>query len=388
MTLPGWHENPNTLHIGTCPERSYYIPYGIGEDPDEASSRLLLLSGTWKFALYESILHVPEEIISEGFGEGFADMPVPSAWQAQGYDNNQYTNVRYPFPYDPPYVPDENPCGAYIRVFEAAKAKCSCFYLLVNGTLAGYSQVSHSSSEFDVTNLIKDGKNTVVVLVLKWCDGSYLEDQDKFRMSGIFRDIWLITRTDNHIQDLFLHADSVGGNGVISVDISFSGEMPPALMSVRSPDGRLVGSSYAVEGRAVLDIPEPIFCGAENPKLYTVSIESGDEVIWEKIGFRKISVEKGLILINGAPVRFKGVNRHDSSPFSGSAVTREDAEMDLMLMKRHNINSIRSSHYPNPHGFPSYATNTAFTLYPRRIWKAAAPPQSTALQGAGLTPSA
>ena len=200
-----YHENPETLHVNTLPTRAYFIPFPDEKaalaDERETSDRLTLLSGTWEFAYFPSLAQMPEEI-------AYADtIPVPSVWQMHGYDHHQYTNVRYPFPYDPPYVPADNPVGAYRRAFTLQKKEHSlyqlhfegvdsCLYLHVNGTFAGFSQVSHSTSAFDITDLLVNGENTLEVRVLKWCFGSYLEDQDKFRMSGIFRDVYLLERSE------------------------------------------------------------------------------------------------------------------------------------------------------------------------------------------------
>lgn len=222
MILEKYYENPNVLHVGTMPNRSYYIPFAAGKEPDtinrEASDCFQLLNGDWRFRYYPNIREVDGNFFSTEFDvSAFDRIPVPSCWQIQGYDRHQYTNVRYPFPYDPPFVPDDNPCGAYVRQFTVDEAKQagkkiylnfegvdSCFYVWVNGEWIGYSQVSHSTSEFDVTGAIKAGENTLAVLVFKWCDGSYLEDQDKLRMSGIFRDVYLLYRAENHVRDYFV----------------------------------------------------------------------------------------------------------------------------------------------------------------------------------------
>ena len=221
MQLPKFHKNPQVLHVGTCPNRSYYIPCAPGEtDREGLSSRVLSLNGVWGFRYEPSFAKAFPEA-EEGqlliHLEDFGEIPVPSCWQTQGFDSHQYTNIHYPFPFDPPYVPEDNPCGLYTRTFsltaEQMEMGCylnfegvdSCFYLWVNGEFVGYSQVSHSTSEFDLSGLVREGVNQLVVLVLKWCDGSYLEDQDKLRMSGIFRDVYLLFRPKEHIRDYFVH---------------------------------------------------------------------------------------------------------------------------------------------------------------------------------------
>lgn len=222
MIIPRHFENPQVLHENTMPNRAYYIPsdkrQGDLVEHREHSPRFLSLNGTWDFHYYESLYQLKEEFYKEDYAldPDWTDIPVPSLWQTQGYDSHQYTNVRFPFPLDPPYVPQENPCGAYRRRFvwhrNAAAPRTflnfegvdSCFYVWLNGRYVGYSQVSHSTSEFDLTDFLRDGENLLAVLVLKWCDGSYMEDQDKFRMSGIFRDVYLLSRPEQCVYDYFL----------------------------------------------------------------------------------------------------------------------------------------------------------------------------------------
>ena len=213
MIVPRHYEDLKIMHENTMPCRAYYIPasheMGALVENRFSSDRLICLNGTWQFQYFESIYDLQEKFYEQGYDcSNFTQVEVPGVWQNYGYDSHQYTNVRYPIPLDPPYVPQENPCGAYIRKFMYQKQEKapraylnfegvdSCFYVWVNGTYVGYSQVSHATSEFDVTNVLTDGENTLAVLVLKWCDGTYLEDQDKFRMSGIFRTVrktWSMT---------------------------------------------------------------------------------------------------------------------------------------------------------------------------------------------------
>ena len=220
MIVPKYFEDFDHLHVNTMPNRAYYIPASRRMEDlvenREASDRFFLLSGDWKFRYFTSVYDVKEEFFAEGYDTSvFETIPVPSVWQNYGHDHHQYTNVRYPFPVDPPYVPYENPCGAYVRTFEWKKQEeapraflnfegvDSCFYVWMNGSFVGYSQVSHATAEFDVTEFMRDGKNRLAVLVLKWCDGTYLEDQDKFRMTGIFRDVYILKRPENILYDYF-----------------------------------------------------------------------------------------------------------------------------------------------------------------------------------------
>ena len=208
-----FHENIQTLHVGALPNHAYFIPHGSRDSALTLrrgnSDRFLLLSGEWDFTYYSSLLDLPEDFLSIP-AEG--KIPVPSVWQMHGYDSHQYTNVLFPIPFDPPYVPAENPCGLYTRRFDVCKAEgqrrtlCfegvdSCQYVWLNGQFVGYSQVSHSTTEFDITDFVAEGENELKVLVLKWCDGTYFEDQDKFRMSGIFRDVYVLTREEAHLFD-------------------------------------------------------------------------------------------------------------------------------------------------------------------------------------------
>ncbi|MDL2302200.1 beta-galactosidase, partial [Lachnospiraceae bacterium OttesenSCG-928-D06] len=209
MIVPKHYENLSLLHENTMPERAYYIPASSKLEDlvenRESSDRFQLLNGNWKFCYYDSIYDVTEHFYEDGYDtSSFDTLPVPSCWQNYGYDVHQYTNTRYPFPIDPPFIPHENPCGAYVHTFSYTKddkatnaylnfeGVDSCFYVWLNGHYVGYSQVSHATSEFHVSSFLKEGMNTLAVLVLKWCDGSYFEDQDKFRMSGIFRDVYLL----------------------------------------------------------------------------------------------------------------------------------------------------------------------------------------------------
>ncbi len=344
------HENPATLHIGTMPNRSYYIPFST---PATAaigcrlkSERVQMLSGTWDFAFYPRFIDVPEEI------EYTATIPVPSVWQQHGYDFHQYTNVRYPIPYDPPYVPTENPCGAYHRTFALDKKEGeryflnfegvdSCFYLFINGQDVGFSQVSHSTSEFDITDFVDDGENDIEVRVLKWCIGTYLEDQDKLRMSGIFRDVYILTRPERHVRDFFVHTRLSGGKAEVTVDFDFFGKAVDVKCTM---DGH---EKNVKSGKVSFTVDNPRLWTAETPELYDLVIEANGEIIVQKVGLREIEVANGVVLVNGAPVKFRGVNRHDSDPITGYAINRDQMIRDLSVMKRHNINAIRTSHYPN-----------------------------------------
>lgn len=365
MIVPKHYENLQVLHENTMPNRCYYVPasehMGTLVEHRETSDRMQLLDGQWKFHFYESIYSLQEEFFASNFDcTEFEQVTVPGMWQTYGYDSHQYTNVRYPFPFDPPYVPQDNPCGAYICEFEYEKNPTapraylnfegvdSCFYVWMNGAYVGYSQVSHCTSEFDVTDLLCQGSNKLAVLVLKWCDGSYMEDQDKFRMSGIFRSVYLLKRPDQCIFDYFIKTCPKGSEAEILLDITYLDKCIPTAISILDDNDQLVAKMESASGKSIkLSIQKPMLWSPENPYLYTVVLETEQEVITDRIGIRQISVENGRLLFNGKPIVFHGVNRHDSDPVTGYVIGLEQVKQDMQLMKQHNFNAIRSSHYPN-----------------------------------------
>lgn len=346
------YENPALVHEGVCPQRAYYIPCATEETAladvvtrvtdFSRSERYTLLNGTWDFGFFGNPLEVDENALD-------TTIEVPSCWQSLGYDQLQYTNVNYPIPFDPPHVPAENPVGIYRRTFRAQigertylvfEGVSSYFEVKVNGTYAGMSKGSHLQSEFDITDYVQTGENTLTVTVYKWCDGTYLEDQDFLRFSGIFRDVYLLRRPMEHLTDFFIHTTPAGG---VVVDVAFRGAALPVAMSIFDPEGnRLAG----------MNVENPRLWTAETPTLYTLLLECNGEYIAKRFGFCFPAVAEGATLtVNGTPVKLKGVNRHDSHPDRGYAVSREDMLKDLRLMKQHNINCIRTSHYPNHPAF-------------------------------------
>ena len=324
------YENPQITSENRLPPRSYYIPGGMSE--------YMLLNGQWDFAYFKRDIDVPERI------EKWDQIPVPSCWQLHGYGHPNYTNTNYPYPCDPPYVPDDNPCGVYRRSFSVKKwgkiyfvleGVCSCAYLYINDRYVGFTQGSHLQAEFDITDFVEDGENTVMVKVLKWCCGSYLEDQDMFRHNGIFRDVYLLQRPEDHLRD----AQIIPNDESIDVKLDKS-----ARISIYQDDTLLTcveAESYTYR------VENPILWNAEKPYLYRVELERNGERIELKTGLRKISVsEQYELLINGVPVKLFGVNHHDTSKFRGWCQTEEELRADLQLMKDLNINCIRTSHYP------------------------------------------
>ena len=364
MIVPRYYENLSVLHENTMPARAYYIPASKRMDNlvehREESDRMQLLNGTWKFQYFNSIYDIQDSFFEKNYDtENFDEIQVPSVWQMAGYDTHQYTNIRYPFPFDPPYVPQDIPCGAYVHNFEysrdekASKAFLnfegvdSCFYVWINGSYIGYSQVSHMTSEFDVTDVLQDGTNTVAVLVMKWCDGSYLEDQDKFRMSGIFRDVYILKRPKQAISDYHIKTRIEDMLAKVEIEMKFYFPLNVKI-SIEDRNGAVVAlGSIAEEGTAVLEIASPELWDTENPYLYKLILETENEVIVDHIALRKIEIKDQVIYLNGQKIKFRGVNRHDSDPVTGFTINPEQITIDLTLMKQHNFNAIRSSHYPN-----------------------------------------
>ncbi|MBW3092128.1 beta-galactosidase [Bifidobacterium sp. 82T10] len=495
MFIPRYYEDLTTLHVGTEPNRAYYVPASqrtdtVGEKRAN-SDRFQLLNGDWDFKYYKSIYDLDADVeaaraagrpafCDDGFdgtgapadleswehraavshgreAAGFTAIPVPSVWQNHGFDGHEYTNVNYPYPLDPPYVPQDDPCGVYIHEFEHTpnpdaprtflnfEGVDSCFYVWLNGRFIGYSQVSHSTSEFDVTDALDNGMNILAVLVLKWCDGSYQEDQDKFRMSGIFRDVYLLDRPEDAVRDYFAHTAiwrnvdprllddltdaeydaSPVDHATIDVDFAFYDDADvPVTVQLFDANGELVAetqaepiddvadddatadddleegeiesideiadvddgepsdaenalhiaiatgtasptivdtdsaagdSAFLPTAHARLVVDDPQLWTAETPYLYTIVYTTAHEVITDHIGIREVSVDGNVIKVNGKPIKIHGVNRHDSDPVTGPVISEAQIMRDLTLMKEHNVNAIRTSHYPNaPHFYDLY----------------------------------
>ncbi len=364
MRIKNYFEDPSVVSVNRESDRAYYIPFSDKEAAltqwRTMSDRYIDLNGTWNFKYAPSIYEM-NDFINEGCCD-FVPVQVPSCWQNLGFDTHMYTNVRYPFPYDPPYVPHENPCGAYCREFdmelEADKKYYinfegvdSCFYLWVNGEFIGYDEVSHCTGEFDITDSLVNGKNRVCVLVLKWCSGSYLEDQDKFRMSGIFRDVYILKRDKNHIKDFRITTELDG-----TVKVNGDAE---ALYELYDGDIKIgEGTGNCVE----IKIENPVLWSAENPYLYTLVISCESEYIVQRVGIRAIEIDGRIFKLNGKKVRMKGMNRHDSDPKTGYTISLEQAEKDLRLMKECNINAVRTSHYPNAPWFSELCDKYGFYM--------------------------
>lgn len=402
MIIPKYFEDNHIFGVNDEPMRAYYIPTSPAQDPNWMSrtetDRFLLLNGNWKFRYFDSIYDCQEAFYDEGYDTNHFDtLPVPSNWQDHGYDIHQYTNTRYPFPFDPPYVPHENPCGAYVHSFTYKKPEGtttyhlnfegvdSCYYVWLNGIFIGYHQVSHSTGEFDITSALREGENTLAVLVLKWCDGSYLEDQDKFRNSGIFRDVYVLARPQNYIRDFFVQTQLKDNYTAadVTIPLTFAGESIPVSYKLTAACGCIVAEGISNGDSITFSASDLTLWNAEHPYLYTLTLSTDCETIRQRIGFREISIRDAIVYLNGQKVRFRGTNRHDSDPYVGSAVTLEHIRKDMSLMKQHNFNAIRTSHYPNAPEFYELCDEYGFyvidesdieihgviNLYNLNIWK-------------------
>ena len=369
MKVANYYEDISTPHVNTLPDRAYYIPFESEEKARkslrEESGRMQLLNGSWKFAWYPCLDAVPQDFYTEGYDPcELGNIDVPGCWQTQGYDKYHYVCNRHIIPADPPFVPADNPCGTYITEFRFSKdpqvpvtelvfeGVDSCFYVWVNGAFAGYSQVSHAASMFDISGLLKEGTNRLAVLNLKWCTGTYFEVQDKWRMTGIFRDVYLLKRPVVRLEDFYVHPEIAadGSSALLKTDFTFRGRGGVIKIRLYGPEGEPAGETEtAIEAgaQAELEVAAPKLWSAEEPVLYTMVCRLPGEVIAQKIGFRRITAENGILRINGHPIRIKGVNRHDTDPVTGYTVSREHIRRDLILMKQNNINAVRTAHYQN-----------------------------------------
>lgn len=352
--------------IGTMPHRSYYIPFAIDDVvrtkhsilDRTSSSRFTSLDGVWQI---KQLDHVEDFDINEMLGDS---IPVPSCVQMHGYDHIQYLNIRYPFPVMLPHLPYDNPCWHYRRTFNLKKQKGekyyinfegvdSAFYLYINGQFKGYSQISHATSEFDITELAVNGENTIDVLVLKWCISTYLECQDKFRFSGIFRNVYMLTRPENHITDYKIETTFDGDDGILT----FINESPVSIKIALENNEIIVPANMKSE----IVVPNVKRWTAETPNLYTLELYANGEKIIESVGFRQISIEGKVFKINGEAIKLKGVNRHDFNCETAATVSLEELARDIHLMKELNVNAVRTSHYPNSPEF--YMLCDTFGIY-------------------------
>lgn len=315
-----------TLSEGRLPQRSYYIPENSKTD----------LNGIWRF-----------RYCADGNPDcgKWDTIEVPSCWQTVGVCSANYTNINYPFPYDPPYVPDVNPCGVYEREIElnpdgrtylVMEGVASCALVYLDGEFVGFTQGSHLQAEFELTGRAA-GKATLRIVVYKWCFGSYLEDQDFFRMNGIFRDIYLLHRPEDHIGDVEIYTE--GDDVVIRTDKKVKAVLKDGA-------GKTVASGE-IDRTGRLHVASPMLWNAEKPYLYRLTLAYGGEKLRFDVGFRTYTISKdNEFLVNGVAVKLKGVNHHDTHMKNGWCMTEADLRRDLKLMKKLNINTVRTSHYP------------------------------------------
>jgi beta-galactosidase/beta-glucuronidase len=384
-------ENPRVTGVNKEPAHATLMPYP-NEDvalkcKRESSPWFMTLNGEWKFKLYENPFMVPEDFHNPNYDDyEWSNIPVPSNWQMLGYDKPIYVNVRYPFRVNPPRVPhDWNPTGAYRRkfiipedwlnkqIFLVFDGVDSAFYVWVNGQIVGYSQDSRLPAEFNITRYVKPGENLLAVMVLRWSVGSYLEDQDMWRMSGIFRDVYVYCAPNLHVRDFFVRTffDEKYEDATLKVRVNVRNysniESKQHILEIKLYthdwlpvfDEPIVSSIGEISpgGEAIIEVErkvsKPRKWSAEDPYLYimllTLKDKSGEIIEVEscRVGFRQVEVRGGRILVNGVPVYFKGVNRHEHDDVKGHAITVESMEKDIILMKRFNFNAVRTSHYPN-----------------------------------------
>ncbi len=380
-------ENPELFGINRLPPRASFTSYPSGKDAlaGGRSPFVLSLNGDWRFHWSRRPSGRPLDFHRADFDDrGWVTIPVPSNWQIHGHGIPIYTNIQYPFgPPDPPHIPhDNNPVGSYRRTFTLPPGWTdrrvvlhfagveSAFYVWINGEKVGYSQGSRTPAEFDVTSFLKRGKNSIAVEVYRWSDGSYLEDQDFWRLSGIFRDVYLHSTAPVHLRDFQVRTDLDGryrdadlevraevrnasdrpARGVL--DVTLLGADGKAVVPVRSLEyAAPAGGTAVVEFDRTIE--NPAKWSAETPALYTLLLTLKDgggavlESVAHKVGFREVEIREGQLRVNGVPVLLKGVNRHEHDPDTGHTVSRESMIRDIRLMKRHNINAVRTSHYPN-----------------------------------------
>ncbi len=369
-------ENPKIPVLGAEPPRAYFIPYADEEtarERDRAKSEYYeSLNGLWRFSYYKSVWDVPDEVYAWEDYSDWDEMSVPSVWQTTGVEAPHYTNLQYPIPCDPPFVPDENPASVYVREFSLPKGwekretyitfegVNSCYYVWLNGEFVGFSKGSRLPREFCLTGSVHEGKNTLAVMVLKWCDGTYMEDQDLWRFTGIFRDVYLLSREKKHIRDFFIKAIPSADmkSADVTVELVADSTVTARLLS---PEGLTLGEKTS-DGKKKLSfrVDAPSLWSAETPVLYELILTCGSEIILQKVGIRKVEIKDSVFYFNGKAIKLKGVNRHDSHGEWGSAVPYDSIIRDMRLMKQFNINTIRTSHYPNDPRFLELADEYGF----------------------------
>ena len=378
---PNDWENPEVFGINKEPARASFMLYDNREaaiaDDYTASAYHQSLNGQWDFHWSAKPSDRPLDFYSETYDiGGWKKISVPSNWELQGYGIPIYTNINYPFPKNPPFIPQwDNPVGSYRRAFDMPQswdgrrvfihfeAGTSAMYVWVNGQKVGYSQVTKSPVEFDITPYVRKGSNLIAVEVYRWSDGSYLEDQDFWRLSGIDREVFLYSTPQVRLDDFFARAqlDAAYTNGILAVDVKLKNHLRTSNkttvgIELLDDSGTTIHKQNAelllkANGDAtktfMATIPAPKQWSAEHPNLYTLLIRNGNETTSCKVGFRTIEIKNNQLMVNGSLITVKGVNIHEHNDKTGHHVTRETMLKDIEMMKRHNVNSVRTSHYPH-----------------------------------------
>lgn len=378
-----WQTNPEIVGVNKLPYHSTFMPYDTFREAEACnryeSSRCKLLNGKWRFKLYKNYAYKPTDFAQTHYdSHNWDSVQVPGSWTMQGYDRNQYCNVRYPWEGSedicPPNAPTKhNPVGCYLKKIQINKAMLekrvvicfegveSAFYLYVNGERIGYSESSFNRSEFDITRYLVEGSNLIGVEVYRWCTGSWLECQDMWRMAGIFRDVYIYTTEKEYIRDFIIKAEpnDTFKDGYFDVLVKTNGTYEALSLDLNIIDayGNMVAldSQYAEEDNVTslkAIVTDAAMWSAENPYLYTLVLtlkHNGTpiEYVSTKFGFRKVEIKGGIININGRRVVFKGTNRHEFDCEKGRYISEEVMISDILQMKRNNINAVRTSHYPN-----------------------------------------
>ena len=379
-----YYRKLGVMHVGCEAPRAYFIPYDTMEGAlggrRMESAYFRSLCGAWDFRFFHSPLQIEALDIGELDRFPADKMDVPRSWETvlgRGYDTPNYTNVEYPFPCEPPAVPDQNPCALYSRsvfleerslrgkeVYLNFEGVASCFYLWVNDSFAAYSEVSHCISEINVTKFLRPGTNTIKVLVIKFSTASYLEDQDMFRYGGIFREVYLLFRAKRHIADISVKCTLSDdfSRAVFRAEISGS-LLGGAVLRLLDGEGKDTGAAAEIEGKTVtFTLENPALWSSETPNLYKLYIRNGAEHIVIPTGARKIEVRGRVVLINGRPVKARGVNRHDSHPLLGQAAPEDHMLRDLRILRQNHVNMIRTSHYPSDPRLPEFCDRLGFYL--------------------------
>ena len=366
-------KDPKVNAVNRAPMHTNYFAYesdnAAQKGIKENSANFMTLNGTWKFNWVKDADSRPTDFWKIGFNDkGWNDIPVPGVWELHGYGDPIYVNIGYAwrnqFKNNPPYVPnEENHVGSYrreITVPASWKGKdiiahfgsvTSNMYLWVNGKYVGYSEDSKLEAEFNLTPYLKPGqKNLIAFQVFRWCDGTYLEDQDFFRYSGVGRDCYLYARDKKRIEDIRVTPDLDANyqNGSLNVNLNLKGSGKVNLI-LEDASGKEVATTQATKGTATLEVENPHKWTAETPYLYTLyaSLEGSNEVIPVKVGFRKVELKNAQVLVNGQPILFKGANRHELDPDGGYVISKERMIQDIQVMKQFNLNAVRTCHYPD-----------------------------------------